>query len=418
MIRAMLIFSSFCTWQKCRRIAARLGVLMAVWGASGLFLFCGCSRPETGFPNPDTSGATTTPAATAPDIPDVDRVTAEQEKATVMFAEYVKQLRAGDLIQASAHLAVLKSELSGENMDGPFWADNLPATSRLTLLVSTLCTACTDGACVTCHGNSLCPTCDGTGLCTACKGSGGEIRPCVQCVCKTCGGGRFCAACKGRRFIACAACAGSGVGQTEQKFEPCPSCGGLGYKEGLRGAGGIAARVKCIRCNGTKGVFSTINHPCPTCQGAGRQPCASCKASGVCAVCQGLGRQSDCSVCNGQGRYLDPCTVCNGAKNCVACNGAKLCRACDGQGVCRECQGRNVAIRYRLPIDRGWLKKPDARLLLAGPDKPIAEPLADTTAVRTVKGRTVSVTVPNGSLLWISPIEDLRQIRAIFKPAP
>jgi len=176
--------------------------------------------------------------------------------------------------------------------------------------------------------------------------------------------------------------------------------------------------MRCIRCNGAKGVFSTIKHPCTTCNGSGRQPCGACRASGVCSACQGLGRQANCPICHGQGRYLDPCPVCKGAKTCSACNGAKTCRACGGQGVCQECLGRNVAIRYRFPIDRGWLNDPSARILRFNVDKPIAEPLTGSTAALTLRGRAIKADVPDRSLLWISSVEELRQIRTIFKPLP
>ncbi len=410
---------SFLRVEGKRRMISRSILTAPVWLGLGLIVFAGCSKPEPPAPAlPEQPVAPPPAAVAAPEIPDVDTVSEEQAKSNALFAEYRKQLQAGDLIQAHANLSALKNSLRGEILDDPFWTEKLPDADRLTLLVATLCSACADGACPDCLGHGACPTCEGSGLCTACKGTGGELKPCVTCLCATCGGTRVCAVCKGRRFSACSTCGGSGVGQTEKKFEPCPSCGGLGYKEGLKGPNGTGYRMKCIRCNGAKGVFSTIKHPCAACKGSGRQACGACRASGVCGACRGLGRKSDCPICHGQGRYLDPCPACNGAKTCSTCHGAKTCGACGGRGVCRECLGKNAVIRYRLPIDRGWLVDPAARLLRAGPDKPVAEPLTGTAAALTVKGRTVSADVPDRSLLWIAPPEELRQIRMIFKPGP
>jgi hypothetical protein len=126
----------------------------------------------------------------------------------------------------------------------------------------------------------------------------------------------------------------------------------------------------------------------------------------------------NCPVCAGQGRYLDPCTACKGAKACPACLGTKLCQTCKGQGTCRECQGHNLVVRHRFPIDRRWLAQPEARLFHPDLGGLLSEPLPGTPATLTINGRPVSADVPAGTILWASAPEDLQRIREIFLPVP
>lgn len=385
--------------------------------ALGLMLLVGCSEPKPPPPEPAAPVAAA-PAEAVPAVAESEPEVLPQTREAVFFAEYAKQLRAGDLIQSFAHLTALKGALRGDNLDDPFWIENLPEESRLTLLVATLCVTCSDGACQQCQGKTLCPDCSGTGLCAACKGIGGDRKICTRCTCKSCGGNRHCITCKGRRFVACSTCGGSGIGRIEKKFEPCPSCGGSGYQDGLKKAGGTASRLRCIRCNGTKGVMNTVKHPCPTCGGSGRQPCTACRATGACPTCQGLGRDANCPICQGVGYYLEPCPACKGQKVCPACNGNKVCSLCHGQGTCRDCLGRNLVVRYRMPIDRRWLLRPDIRLIRPEMDRLVWETPTHATVSATIKGRTVSTDLPEASVIWISSVEELRRIREIFAVDP
>ncbi len=376
-----------------------------------LFLFAGCSKPQQPVQAPVQQEVK--PAAGA-DAPDEMLSLEPDDKTGDLFNEYVRQLKAGDLIQASANLAILKSQIHGEDLNDPFWIDHLPPESRVTLLIGALCTNCSDGSCPTCKGRKACQTCLGNGLCKGCEGRGGEWIACQQCVCKTCSGSRFCMECKGRRFLTCSTCSGTGNGREEQKFEPCPSCGGRGYKEGLKGPNNTQNKVRCIRCNGSKGIYTTARFPCASCDGNGRKNCGTCRATGVCPVCRGVGRTADCSVCAGQGRYLDPCEVCQGNKACPDCSGSKLCQACQGRGACKECQGKNLVIRYRMPIDKRWLVFPLARAIRPSSESLVQEPVTGSTATFVIESRSVAADIPEGSILWASTPQDLRRISGLF----
>lgn len=392
-------------------MGARVGNLFLL--VFGLFLFTGCSKPAEPVVTPSVEK---TEPMTAQADPQEDLLPLETENKTAsIYREYVKQLKAGALIQASANLSTLKSQLQGEGLSDSFWKEQLPDEHRLLLLVGALCSSCTDGSCASCKGRRNCPTCAGSGLCKSCEGKGGEWLACTACICKTCGGARFCQECKGRRFITCSSCNGSGNGREEQKFEVCFSCGGRGYKDGLKGPNGTS-RLKCLRCNGSRGVFTTVRNPCATCDGNGRKNCAACNGSGACAACRGLGRNEDCSICSGQGRYLDPCKICAGDKKCLDCAGSTLCKTCKGRGSCVDCNGRSLVIRYRMPIDRRWLVMPDAKVLQPGPEGLARVPLTGTAASFQLNGRTVSADVPSGSVLWASSPEDLEKITALFIP--
>lgn len=410
MVNWIVIKKGGCRPLRVARIFAG-GVVLSL----ALALGAGCSKSEQAplLPVAPAEKARTPAAA---DIPAVAPVTDPEVKNASLFREYVKQLRGGDLIMASANLATIKSHLRGEDLSDPFWESCLPSEHRVILLIGSICGSCADGSCRICKGNGVCTVCAGTGLCKACQGRGGEWKPCLRCVCPTCQGTRYCPTCKGRHYVPCPTCGGSGNGRSEKKFEPCPSCGGKGYKDGLKGPNGSAFQLKCIRCNGTRGVYTTITETCPACQGSGRQTCGACKGSGVCPTCRGTGRQLNCPVCGGQGRFLDPCPDCKGAKVCPGCSGAKTCRTCNGQGTCRDCLGRNLIIRYRLPVDRRWLVKPDARLFRPGADGVAALPLEGPEASVNVNGRMLTADVPPESLLWISSPEELRLVRDLFVP--
>lgn len=386
--------------------------------ALGLMGLAGCSKP----PEPVQAPVPAKPVVQAPvaplEIPEIQIPTESESKNQALLKEYINQLRAGDLIQASANLSTLKSHIKGENLDDPFWVKNLPPESRRLLLIGALCSFCPDGACPVCKGVGRCLTCEGTGLCKACKGRGGEWQACQKCICPACHGNRACPDCRGRRYLACPACNGTGTGHEEKKFEPCTSCGGRGYKDGLKGPNGTSSRLKCLRCNGARGTYTTIRVPCATCGGSGQKNCATCRATGVCPSCRGIGRLSTCSVCGGQGRFLDPCPICKGAKVCQTCQGSKNCQACKGQGVCHDCLGRNLVIRYRFPIDQRWLAQPEARVFHPDLDKLVVEPLPGTTISMTINNRKVTAEVPADALLWASASQDLRRIRELFKPEP
>jgi hypothetical protein len=394
------------------RIFTRMGPsLLLALGLS--VLLGGCSKPVAPVQAPAAQPAVQ-PAGV--DTPEEILALEPDDKTGDLFTEYVHQLKAGDLIQASANLATLKGQLRGEDLTDPFWAERLPVEHRVTLLVGALCTTCTDGTCQTCKGRRACQVCSGSGLCKTCQGRGGDWIACQQCICKACSGARICPECKGRRTTICTVCNGSGNGKDEQKFESCPSCGGRGYKDGLRGPNNAQNRVKCLRCNGTKGTYITIRTTCAACDGTGRKSCGVCHGTGACPTCRGLGRTAECSLCGGQGRYLDPCEVCHGKKVCPECSGSKLCQDCKGQGVCQDCLGKNLVIRYRMPIDKRWLAAPLARVLRPGQDSPVQETVTGTTAAFILNNRNVTADVPEGSLLWASEPQDLRRISGLFLP--
>lgn len=380
--------------------------------AAGLFFLCGCSRQA----EPVKASSVQQAAVQVPSNAGATAVFSLEpsDKTGALFDEYVRQLKAGDLIQASANLATLKGQLRGEDMSDPFWAEHLPAEHRVLLLIGALCTNCSDGSCPTCKGRLACQTCAGTGLCKACEGQGGDWIACVQCICKTCQGARFCMECKGHRFLLCPACNGTGNGREELKFEPCPSCGGRGYKDGLRGPNNTQSRVKCLRCNGAKGVYNTVRYPCASCDGSGRKNCGTCHGSGACPGCRGMGRTADCPTCHGQGRYLNPCPTCHGRKTCTECAGSKRCRACEGRGTCSECLGKNLVIRYRMPIDKRWLLFPDARAVRPYNDELIREPVTGSATSFSLEGKAVTAEVPAGALLWASASQDLRRLSGLF----
>lgn len=397
----------------------RINQSLCTIGLAGMLSLMGCSKPA---PPPVQAPATTNAMVEQPpaaiDIPDVILPTEPEAKNLSLFNDYVGLLRAGDLMQASAALSTLKSRLKGEDLGDPFWQENLPSSHRVMLLIGALCTACTDGACQACKGHHVCQTCQGSGLCTLCKGRGGEWLMCQKCICPACRGSRACSTCQGRQTLACPACKGSGIGSEEKKFEPCPSCGGRGYKDGFKGPNGTMSRFKCLKCNGAMGTYATLHVPCAACHGTGRKNCDACRGTGACTACRGLGRLPTCAVCAGQGRYLNPCSACKGAKVCQTCSGSKLCQTCQGQGTCRECLGHNLVVRYRFPIDRRWLAQPEARVFQPGPDGLLTSLLSGTTATLSINGRAVSADVPANSLLWASAPEDLRRIQLLFTTDP
>jgi hypothetical protein len=393
------------------RLDACVGYIFSL--ALGLFLVSGCSKPAEPVVTPSAEKTEPMPAKveTAEELLPLET----EDKTVSLYREYVKQLKAGDLIQASANLSTLNSQLKGDDLSDPFWKDQIPEDHRLILMVGALCSSCTDGSCATCKGRRSCPTCAGTGLCKSCEGKGGEWLACQSCICKACGGARFCQECRGRRVVNCPTCNGSGNGREEQRFEACSSCGGRGYKDGLKGPNGTS-KIKCLRCNGSKGVYTTIHSPCPACDGSGRKNCSACNGTGACAACRGLGRTGDCQICSGQGRYLNPCKVCGGGKKCLDCDGTTLCKTCKGRGSCVDCNGRNLVIRYRMPIDRRWLVQPDARIIQPGPEGLVKIPLTGTAATLQLNGRTITADVSAGNLLWASSPEDLGQISGLFIP--
>ncbi|MFO7535930.1 MAG: hypothetical protein R6X19_09680 [Kiritimatiellia bacterium] len=339
-------------------------------------------------------------------------------KNNAIFKEYVRQLKAGDLIQAQANLATLKSHLKGENLDDPFWNERIPAEFRKILQVGALCSSCLDGSCAYCKGKGDCPACLGKGLCKSCEGRGGTPRVCTKCVCPTCSGTRLCTACKGRRFVTCSTCNGSGTGREERKFEPCRSCRGLGWKEGLKAAGGVVTKLRCLLCGGTKGVYNTVRFPCAVCDGEGRRNCANCQGLGVCPSCKGLGRRGDCLICKGRGRFLEPCIDCKGTRQCVECAGTKLCKRCKGRHTCSACAARNLLIRYNIPIDQRWLVQPEAKLIRLETEELSYETPAGAPLTFQFRGRTLSAELEEGRLLWVSAPENFRRIRDLFTPEP
>lgn len=391
------------------RNAARWGSVILL--ALPVFLFgTGCSKA----PAPAPAAPAAPVVQQGPDAP-LEILTVEtDDKTSILFLEYVRQLKAGDLIQASANLSSLKSQLRGEDLNDPFWNDRLPPEHRIMLLIGALCTTCTDGDCPECKGRKICQSCQGNGQCKDCHGEGGAWHACQQCVCKACAGNRACPECKGRRSVACPACGGSGNGKDEYRFDPCPSCGGKGYKDGLKGANGSAAKVKCLRCNGTRGVTVTVRTSCPACEGSGRKTCTLCRGTGACPTCRGMGRASDCTICGGQGRFLDPCKTCLGRKVCVECGGSKACKSCGGQGSCKDCVGKNLIVRHRMPVDRRWLLHPIARVMRPDRDSLVEESPTNHVAVFILEGRNVTAEAPEGSLLWASSPQDLRRISELF----
>lgn len=383
-----------------------------------LLIVSGCSRqegPNLKLPEPRK------PVAKAPakvEAPVVTPIMEQDSKNGAIFNEYVRQLKAGDLIQAQANLATLKSHLKGENLDDPFWNERLPVETRRTLLIGALCSACTDGTCSYCKGKGDCPVCLGNGLCKKCEGRGGDVRICNKCICPACSGTRLCTDCKGHRYVTCTTCNGSGIGREERKFEPCHSCRGRGWKEGLRGAGGSITKVTCLVCGGSKGSYTTERTPCAACDGTGRKNCVKCQGSGSCPTCKGLGRRSDCLICKGQGRYLEPCPECKGTKVCQDCSGTKLCKVCKGRRGCVECLGRNLIVRYRMPIDQRWLLKPEAKIIRMETLGLSYETPSESLLTFQFNGRDVSAEVEEGNILWVSAPENFRRLREVFLTEP
>lgn len=109
----------------------------------------------------------------------------------------------------------------------------------------------------------------------------------------------------------------------------CPDCNGTGND--CKECNGTAI-VNCKRCNGG---WET----CGICHGSGHEICHGCKGSGIddmggtCNRCNGSGKQSSCTGCQGAGGFN--CSWCKGALQhiCPECWGEQVCQTCGGKGT-------------------------------------------------------------------------------------
>jgi hypothetical protein len=173
------------------------------------------------------------------------------------------------------------------------------------------------------RGTTRCPVCsEGAGPCFGCGGRGRLEGTCRDCAgsgklpCPGCNAkatARSCPFCRNERKRPCELCK-NGVRPGSETTIKCTACAGTGAKP-CRDCVGLG-RAACFGCGGTGKIRSEIigtgekagKKKHDACNGAGYQPCESCKAGRV-----------DCGACKG-GSIPVKCAGCRDSK-IVACHG-------------------------------------------------------------------------------------------------
>lgn len=148
----------------------------------------------------------------------------------------------------------------------------------------------------------------------------------------------------GRKFISCLDTSG-------EYNDECANCNGEGIADN-----------KCDNCLGDGCI------ECDDCEGEGSINCTECDASNIidCDICDGTGRarklirMGNCSRCEGSGK-ISNCSSCNGNKyiDCAYCNGTgtKECDDCNGYGVLRKQPCENCVNYYKSMLNL-WKFRP------------------------------------------------------------
>ena len=150
-----------------------------------------------------------------------------------------------------------------------------------------------------------CPDCDGDGYniytCNTCDGEGSVTRTGTSyhnepATCTSCWGtgtvrrgSNVCEYCSGYGSNTCITCEGSGLVYLWGEYNTCPGCKGTG-------------RQKCYLCGGTGDWNNEVT--CEECWGSGK--------SGRNTYSSSYDIEETCSSCDGEGRYRNECSTCNG----------------------------------------------------------------------------------------------------------
>lgn len=341
----------------------RLSAFARITAAAAAMIIASCSRQPPPPPAPAPKPALQTKDISAATSPESSASREERIAAIASdkFNLYQRKVKVADFPRAEAALRDLRAVFDLESGYKNFWDQRIPASKRRVLTLMSLCELCKDGLCTTCKGKSKCNVCSGSGKCGNCDGDPVRRVECRACICSDCSGTGKCRTCSGFRNSQCAVCSGNGTFSATTSTE-CRRCGGTGFTQGLRGAGGVASRIKCLTCRGTGQVPQKILTQCTTCEGKGRIPCAACKGAGRCPTCGGSGRSKSCSICEGKTYTIHTCPQCQGDGKCRNCEGTGNCTTCHGTGKCFECNGGVVTL-YNFPVSSEWLSFSEGHIL-------------------------------------------------------
>ena len=362
--------------------------------------------------------------APTPVTPKIEFFNSKTESVVLRaWADYEPSLRRGDFLAAQHVLQNLTEVLGGPAQFDEFLNKYLPLQSRRTLVLGSLCKACTDGKCAKCEGTGRCEICKGNGVCTACGGKGALARRCQGSSCSGCNGTGKCSVCRGTKKQTCSVCNGTSKGEIEQVR--CPACGGSGsVPRSQFQRNGSYDMITCSGCGGS-GYAGKRQHVCGNCGGTGWVYCTTCKGSGRCVECKGGGHDLRCSLCKGTGMVQQECEECNGSKKCGQCKGTGSCGSCDGQKVCAKCQGSNV-VTMKLPVDVKWLKQDHGFIVepavsLSIPGQQQGQKLDSRLFHKgridlLCNQRKVALDVGDGEVICLSPVESFDWVnKALFQ---
>lgn len=360
------------------------------------------------------------PAAAAAPVPQTNAAVAETEKpiptktaqAWKTFESYKDCVIRKDYDQATNLLAVINAGLPTA-VDRQAFGDKVTQRcgNLVTLKLFYLCAAC-DGVGIRPPegGEIACGKCKGTKLCVKCQGVDSRLskrcRECEGMTCRPCSGAGLCRSCMGYKTVACPKCRGVG-NVREVSRASCPSCGGRGFKEGLRRSGGGSSPMRCTRCGGAGTVETGTLKDCVNCAGKGRIACVACAGIGRCAVCGGDGkRKAKCAACENTGVVTLVCPACSGSGRCEACDGSGRRQSREPLAECKRCRATGIARHMELPVDAAWLALSGGCWYDAGKGARMQRVTADSAGTLWINGKKIKATVNLGSndlVVFVAP---------------
>ena len=338
---------------------------------------------------PQTNAAVAATEKPIPTKADQAWKTFESYKACVINKEYD---------QATNLLAVINAGLPTA-VDRQAFGDRVAQRcgNLATLKLFYLCAACDGVGTRPPEGvTNVCGKCKGAKLCVKCQGIDSRLsKRCKACdgmTCRQCNSSGLCRSCMGYKTVACPQCRGVG-NVREVSRAACPSCGGRGFKEGLRRSGGGSSPMRCTRCGGAGTVETGTLKDCVKCAGKGRIACVACAGIGRCAVCGGDGkRKAKCAACDSTGVVTLVCPVCSGSGRCEACDGSGSRQTHEPEAECKRCRATGIARRMELPVDAAWLALSGGCWYDAGKGARMQRVTADSSGILWINGKKLKVT--------------------------